>query len=276
MSEEPFQHYREQLTCNFEQLEHVFDDCMTEAVALLSPEGRKAYLEGASLVCMIGRGFEPVLVYLEEMPEVSDQLGEDALGLISQTVWKISRSPNGKIILPFLQTVAEASRRLGSLELLADYVDFVLDFMERTTGSIHGFHTTIPSPGLPDMLERMPQLLNTLSLQGIRNWTEYGLRHYSDHPDRQRDYFSLQSADSHAILQRERHGTLFADHERKLDLYMRALWQDKEHFVPYSSAFDELRKPMPYYDALGIRLPDVYDDHNGISGRQKLPRWMKK
>jgi hypothetical protein len=266
MSDDQLQGYREQLTCNFEQLDHVFADCMTEAEALLSPEGIKAYLEGASLVCMIGRGFEPVLVYLEEMPEVADLLGEETLGLISQTVWKMSRSPNGKAILPFLQTVAEAARRLGSAELLGHYVDFVLDFMERTTGSIHGFHTTIPSPGLPDLLERMPQLLNTLSLQGIRNWAEYGLRHYSDHPDRQRDYFSLQSADSRAILQRERHGTLFADHERKLDLYMQALWKDKEHFVPYSSAFDELRKPVPYYDALGIRVPDVYDDRNGISG----------
>ena len=266
LSDEQLQQFRGQLTCNFEQLDHVFADCMTEAEALLSPDGIKAYLEGASLVCMIGRGFEPVLVYLEEMPEVADLLGEDTLELISQTVWKISRSPNGKAILPFLQTVAEAARRLGSATLLGHYVDFVLDFMERTTGSIHGFHTTIPSPGLPELLERMPQLLNTLSLEGIRNWTAYGLRHYSDHPDRQRDYFSLQSADSRAILQRERHGTLFADYERQLDLYMQALWKDKEHFVPYSSAFDELRKPMPYYDALGIRVPDVYDDRNGVSG----------
>jgi len=266
MSDDQLKHYREQLTCNFEQLDHVFADCMDEAAALLSPDGIKAYLEGASLVCMIGRGFEPVLVYLEEMPGVAAQLGEDTLGLISQTVWKMSRSPNGKAILPFLQTVAEAARRLGSAELLQNYVDFILDFMEKTTGSIHGFHTTIPSPGLPVMLERMPQLLNTLSLQGIRNWAEYGLRYYGDHPDRQRDYFSLQSADSRAVMQRERHGTLFADHERQLDLYMKALWRDKEHFVPYSSAFDELRKPVPYYDALGIRVPDVYDDRNGVSG----------
>jgi hypothetical protein len=30
--------------------------------------------------------------------------------------------------------------------------------------------------------------------------------------------------------------------------------------VPYSTAFDELRKPIPYYDKLGIRLPDVQED----------------
>jgi nitric oxide reductase NorD protein len=257
---------RAQLCCNFPQLDQVFPDCMAEAQALLTETGIKDYLEGASLICRIGRGFEPVLVYLEEMPRVASDLGEETLALVSQTVWTMSRSPNGKAILPFLQSIAHAARRLGSAELLTRYTEMILGFMERTTGSIHGFHTTIPSPSLPDLLEQIPYLLSQLSCHGLRNWVDYGLRHYADHPDRQRDYFSLQSADSRAVLQRERHGTLFVDHERKLDLYLRALWQERQHFVPYSDAFDELRKPMPYFDALGVRIPDVYDDRDGVTG----------
>jgi len=269
LTPETIKAYREELTCSFAQLDDVFADCMEEAAALLSRQGVKNYLEGASLICMIGRGFEPVLVYLEEMPEVAWRLGESTLSLVSNTVWTISRSPNGKAILPFLQTIAEAARRLGSEESLRRYIDLMLDLMERTTSSIHGFHATIPSPGLPEFLTRIPFLLNQLSLEGLKNWVEYGIRYYSDHPERQRDYFQLQSADSRAILQRERHGTLFADNERKLDLYMRSLWRDPEHLVPYSSAFAELRKPMPYYDALGIRVPDVYDDRAGIRGIER-------
>ena len=258
--------YRQQLRCNFPQLDQVFPDCMAEAQIRLSEAGINDYLEGASLICRIGRGFEPVLVYLEEMPLVAAGLGEGTLGLVSQTVWKMSRSPNGKAILPFLQSIAEAARRLGSAELLGRYIELVLDFMGRTTGSIHGFHTTIPSPGLPDLLERIPYLLSQLTCQGLANWIEYGLRHYADHPDRQRDYFGLQSADSRAVLQRERHGTLFIDNERRLDLYLRALWRERRPFVPYSDAFDELRKPLPYFDALGVRIPDCYDDRNAVAG----------
>jgi len=258
--------YREQLKCNFAQLDDVFPDCMDEAVALLSEQGIRDYLEGASLVCMIGRGFEPVLVYLEEMPQVARLLGESMLSTVSQCVWKMSRSPNGNSILPFLQSLPEAARRLGSSEQMQHYLDLIFDFMERTTGSIHGFHTTIPSPGLPDFLNRVPYLLNQLSLEGLRNWLEYGIRNYADNPDRQRDFFTLQSADSRAMLQRERHGTLFADNERKLDLYLRSMWEDPEYLVPYSLAFDTLRKPMPYYDRLGIRVPDVYDDHADVPG----------
>ena len=268
MNETDLQAYRPQLSCNFEQIDHVFEGCMLEAETHLSEQGIKDYLDGASLICMIGRGVEPVLEYLEEMPQVVDKVGdESALSLVSQTVWKMSRSPNGNAIPSFLQTVAEAARRLRSMELMQRYCEMVLDFMERTSSSIHGNQSaTIPSPSLNDLLERMPALLHELSCQGLRNWIEYGLQHYLTHPERQRDYFQLQSADSRAILQRERHGTLYADHERKLDLYMRALWDRDEMYVPFSSAFDELRKPMPYFDDRGIRVPDVYDDHNEVRG----------
>ena len=260
LNDEQIQYFREQLSCGFRDLDEFFPHCMEEAQKVLSPQGIKDYLDGAGLICKIGRGFEPVLIYLEEMPEVAARLGESTLNLVSQAVWKMSRTPNGKAIPPFLQTIGEASRRLGSEEVLRGYLDMVFDFMERTTGSIHGFQQTIPSPGLPEFLNQVPVLLRSLSCAGVKNWVEYGIRNYSNHPERQKDYFSLQSADSRAVMQRERHGTLFMDHERKLDLYLRSLWQDPEHLVPYSLAFDQLRKPMPYYDAYGIRVPDVYDD----------------
>jgi len=138
--------------------------------------------------------------------------------------------------------------------------------LERTSGSVHGHHTTFPSPGLPDLLKQAPRLLTELSLDGFRNWVEYGIKYYTNHPGRQVDYFTLQSADAVAVMQRERHGTLMVDNERKLDAYLRGLWQESDYLVPYSLAFDELRKPMPYFDDLGIRLPDVYGDDRGVSG----------
>ncbi len=266
MTEAELDELRGHLDCGFAQLDTAFAGCMEEAKRCLSEEGMSAYLDGASTVCNIGRGFEPVLEYLKVMPGVALKLGEGTLALVSGTVWTISRSPNGKAIPPFLQTIAEAARRLGSEEQLSRYMDILLDMMKRTTGSILGFQTTIPSPGLPDMLNQMPYLLGQLSLEGLKNWIDYGVKYYPDNPDRQRDYFRLQSPDSRAILQRERYGTLFADSERKLGLYMRAMWREKVHLVPYSTGFDELRKPVPYFDDLGIRVPDVYDARDGVSG----------
>lgn len=239
---------------------------MTEADALLTPEGLHAYLESGRVLGKMGRGVEPLLIFLQEWPGVAQTLGEAALPSIMDTVRAMTKSPNGKAIAPFLQSLAAIARRLPSREQLQHYLDLTLSFMERTSGSIHGVHQTYASPSLPDFLQQSPHLLNQLSMEGLRNWVDYGVRNYRHHPAHQRDYFSLQSADSRAVLQRERHGTLLVDHTHQLDLYLLGLWQDANHLVPYSTGCDELRQPVPYFDALGMRLPDVYDQRQGISG----------
>ena len=264
-----FPDYRKKLKCSFEQIEDCFDDYMKDVLRNLSDQGVEDYLKGASMVCMIGRGFEPVLVYLEEMPNIARDLGEEMLSMVSQAVWDMSRTPNGVSIPPFMQCLPEASRRLGSKEQMQHFIEIIFEMMHATTGSIHGHHTTFPSPGLPVLLKQIPYLLSQLSLEGLKNWIEYGVRNYNDHPERQRDYFTLQSADSKAMLQRERHGTLYMDHERQIDCYLRSMWELEEYVVPYSLGFDELRKPLPYFDQLGMRVPDVFDDLNGVSGMNR-------
>ena len=263
---EELQTYWERLECGFPRVELVFPDCMREALAILSSKGVDAYIEHARFLGKMGRGAEPILIFLEEWPAVAGTLGEDALPDIMEFIRRMGNSPNGKAITPFLQSLPVTARRLQARDQLSDYLAIALDLMERTTGSVHGIHQTFPSPGLPEMFKRIPVLLAQLSLGGLKNWVDYGVRYYDDHPDRQIDYFSLQSADSLAVLQRERHGTLLVDNERKLDMYLRGLWRDGDLLIPYSTGFDELRQPIPYYDKLGIRLPDVYSDARGIPG----------
>jgi nitric oxide reductase NorD protein len=41
--------------------------------------------------------------------------------------------------------------------------------------------------------------------------------------------------------------------------------------VPYSTTFDVQRQPMPYFDAYGMRLPDVYDDRAMHVRHRPLP-----
>ena len=159
--------YRSQLSCNFKQLDEAFAACMQDALALLSEQGIKDYLDGASLVCKIGRGFDPVLTYLEEMPVIAHKLGEGMLTRVSQAVWKISRTPNGRIIPPFLQTLPDVCRRLDSEELVGHYIPLLYEMLERTTGSIHGFNTHIQSPCLPQLPEKMPYITRQLPYGGL-------------------------------------------------------------------------------------------------------------
>ncbi|HLP98135.1 MAG TPA: VWA domain-containing protein [Sideroxyarcus sp.] len=258
--------YWEKLGCRFAQVDAVFDECMKEAKVLLSKAGLETYIENARIIGKMGRGAEPLLIYLEEAPGVASAVGEHALVKLREFSEYLSTHTNFKAIVPFLQTSGAVARRLNNDKMYWRYIDLIRDMLDRTSGSIHGHHTTFASPGLPELLKQAPRLLGVLSLQGFQNWIEYGVQYYNHHPERQEEYFRLESADAIAVMQRERHGTLLADNERKLDSYIRALWNDSDYLIPYSVAFDELRKPMPYYTEDGIRLPDVYDDLDGVSG----------
>jgi hypothetical protein len=255
------------LSCNFSRVQSVFDDCLAHARMKLSDAGVHAYVEGAQVICKMGRGEEPVLVFLEEIPLVAAQVGESVIAEVVEFTRKLARTPNSKAIPPFLQSLAAAARHLESHQLFTEYLQLVWKTMERTSPKVHGIDSMYTSDCLPDFLKSAPFLLGQLALGGLKNWVDYGIKGYPNDPDRQRDYFKLQSADSRAVLQRERHGTLLTDHERTLDLYLRGLWGSDAVFLPYSLSFDELRKPTPYVDDAGIHLPDVYDDtRSGVRG----------
>jgi len=260
------QAYWQAADCGFAPVADVFEECIYEALTAFSREQMDAYIEAARVLGKLGRGPEPMLVFLEEWPSVAAAVGAETLPPVMDFIRAMQKSPNGPAIAPFLQTLAAVARRLQSAGQLRFYIDIARDLMVRTTGSIHGHHATFPSPGLAEFFAAAPRLAELLALAGMKNWVDYGIRNYAGHPERQAEYFSLQSADSRAVLQRERHGTLFADVERQLDLYLRALWRDADQLVPYSTAFDEIRKPVPYYDQLGLRVPDVFDDARGVAG----------
>ncbi|MBK9955927.1 MAG: VWA domain-containing protein [Rhodocyclaceae bacterium] len=260
------QTYWHELDCGFQQVAEVFEECVFEALAVFNRAQMKAYLEAARLLGKLGRGPEPMLAFLEGWPSVATAVKEDALPAVLAFVRAMQKSPNAPAIAPFLQTLPAVARRQPSLAQLQGYIDIGRDLMTRTTGSIHGFQQTIPSPGLPELFKQAPHLLDRLSLQGLRNWVDYGIGNHGNHPERQAEYFRLASPDSRAVMQRERRGTLFHDVERQLDLYLRALWNDHATLVPYATAFDELRQPVPYFDRWGMRLPDVFDDAHGPLG----------
>ncbi|MBL8487502.1 MAG: VWA domain-containing protein [Rhodocyclaceae bacterium] len=263
------QAYWKALDCRFQQVADVFEECLYEALASLSRPGIEAYVEAARTLGKLGRGADPVLAFLEAWPDAAEAVGEASLPALMDLVRSIQKSPNGPALVPLLQTLAPVARRLRGAEPMARYLAVAGDLMARTTGSIHGFHQTQPSPGLPEFFRRAPELLAQLSVGGLAAWTDYGIRNHGRHPDRQREYFSLASADSRAVLQRERHGTLFADVERRLDLSLRALWDEEIPLAPYPAAppaGDGLAAVTPYLDAQGMRLPDVQDDRNGVRG----------
>jgi uncharacterized protein YegL len=267
MNEELLASYQSKFTCGFEQAKAVFPACVAQAHEILSPDGVLAYLDGANFLCKIGMGVEPVLVYLESMPEIAAHIGEGALKKVADYAYKMARSPNKKAMIPFLNTLSTVCRRIDTLEDLQRYFDIIDEYVDKTQTVIHGHHSLYESPGMIALMESMPQLISKLCLNGIRNFIDYGARNYANVPDQQIEYFSLTSHDAKSIIQRERKGTVFKDVQRHLEMLKDCMWDCDLPFSVFSTAFDQLRKPVPYLDDSLIAVPDVYETETGVDGK---------
>jgi nitric oxide reductase NorD protein len=246
--------WRDMLKCNVRKIDDIFDDALLEALESLSEDGVNAWLAGADRVCALGRGTELVLIFLDEIPEVVRHSDEAIIAEIAEMAAYLSECAVARAINPFLATLPAVARRLGSAVLLRLWLKQVRRM------------ATEAATGTQPLVERAPYLFSQLSMGGVNNWIEYGIRVYRDHPHRLPDYFGLQSADAKAMLIKERNGTLFMDVERQLRLFERAFWDEEVDFRPYSEAFDTMRKPRPHLDSQGIHIPDVYEDLGPISG----------
>jgi hypothetical protein len=266
MNEELLADYQHKFTCGFAQAKEVFPACIEDAHHTLSPEGVKAYMDGANFLCKIGMGVEPVLIYLEIMPEIARHIGRGTMKMVADYSYTLARSPNKKALIPFLNSLSSICRRIDTIEELQHYFDILEEYIDKTQTVIHGHHSIHESPGMVPLLNSMPQLISKLCLNGIRNFIDYGARNYLNAPDEQIAYFALESHDAKSIITRERRGTTFKDVERHLDMLKECMWDCDLPMQTFSTAFDQLRKPVPYLDDNLIAVPDVYDSENGVSG----------
>lgn len=264
---------RDRLDCRFDVVDDVFDDCLDEAERVLSAAGLDAYLEHARVLGKLGRGVEPLLAFLEIWPTVARRSGEASLAPLAEAMRAFQKSPNGRAIVPLLQSLGAVARRLRSPELMAQYLALTVDLMRRTSLSIHGHHATEPSPGLPSFLAQAPRLVSMVPLDGLRRWVDEGIRLHGAHPQRQIDFFGLATPDSRALLQRERHGTLLVDAERRLELTLRGLWGEHVALIPYPVDAADERTPaavtLPHAQCDGLCLPEVLDEHRGVGGLER-------
>ncbi|MGV6848893.1 MAG: VWA domain-containing protein [Marinibacterium sp.] len=231
----------------FDLVEAIFHD----AARVMSPAGLADYMEGAKGLCSLGRGYELVFAYLENMPAVVKECGEDVLRDGIAAAMKLSSMTSGEVIALLFASLPTAARRLGDPELFRGYLQFIHQISAKA------------ARGLRPMLGVTDELLSKLTLSGLKRWANFGADAYRrDLPNLAR-YFALESPDSRKMFQQERKGTLFIDTQRKLNFYLRALWGRDFFLRPTAADYDGYR---PYIEHHVIHLPDALDDLGEVSG----------
>lgn len=243
--------YKECLEKAAPELRDTLEGTFHEAARIMSSAGLKEYMEGAKGLCSLGRGPDVVLTYLQEMPLVVQECGEDVIRDCIEAALKLSSMTSGEVIALMFSSLPTAARRLGDPELLRGYLSLVHQLSAKA------------SRGLRPMLGNIDELLSKLTLSGLKRWANFGAEAYRRDLNNLVKYFNLETADSKKMLQKERRGTLFIDTQRKLNFYLRALW-GRDFFLRPTAADHEGFKP--YIEHFVMHLPDAVDPIADLSG----------
>lgn len=243
--------YREELIAAAPELEDTLEGIFNESARLMSPSGLKDFMDGARAMVALGRGPNIVVTYLDEMPQVVKECGEDIIRDVVGALLKLSSMASGGILTRMVSTLPGAARRFGDPDLLRGYLQLV-----------HRLAARAPR-GLRPMFEVLEELLSKLTLSGLRRWVDFGAEAYRRDLPKQADYFGLVSEDSRAVLKQERRGTLFIDSQRKLNFYLRAFW-GRDFFLRPSAA--DHAGFRPFIEEGALHLPDAVDQVGDVGG----------
>ena len=219
-----------------------------EAVKVFSPRGLDNYLKGVSALRSLGRGRSLVDCWIDETPQVAKEIGEDIISDLATSVLTLASKTSGAVIELVLATAPTAARRLGDAQLFQNYLQFLNTLIAQAPR------------GIRPMLDKLEVLFEQLTLGGLRRWAMWGAHAHRTDYEEQIRYFGLESKESLAVLQKERKGTLFIDVQRRINMYLRALWARDFFMKPTSGDFETREGYKPFIENYFIHLPDAFDN----------------
>jgi hypothetical protein len=225
-----------------------------EATKVFSPRGLDNYLKGVSAIRGLGRGDSLVETWIENAPRVAKEVGEDVVADLATASLMLASKTSGAVIELLLATAPTAANRLGDAQLFLNYLQFINTLIAQAPR------------GVRPMLDKLETLFQQLTLGGLRRWALWGAHAHRTNYEEQIRYFSLESKESIAMLQKERKGTLLVDVQRRINMYLRALWARDFFMRPTSGDFETREGYWPYIEDYLLHLPDAMDDYEGMSG----------
>ncbi|MDH5707507.1 MAG: nitric oxide reductase activation protein NorD, partial [Hylemonella sp.] len=218
-----------------------------DAAKVFSARGLDNYAKGAVALKGLGRGAGVVHAWIEAAPQVAKEIGEDVLSDLATTALMLASKTSGAVIELVLSTAPTAARRLGDAALFGQFLQFLNTLLAQAPR------------GLRPMLDKLDVLLGQLTLGGLRRWATWGAHAHRTNYEEQIRYFGLDSKESLAVLQNERKGTLFVDVQRRINMYLRALWGRDFYMRPTAGDFESREGYKPFVEDYFIHLPDAYD-----------------
>jgi hypothetical protein len=232
----------------------LLESVWSDATKVFSARGLDNYVKGAAALRGLGRGVELVNAWIDSAPQVAKEIGEDVVGELATTALLLASKTSGSVIELVLATAPTAAGRLADSSLFMQYLQFLNTLVAQAPR------------GLRPMLGQLDTLFAQLTLGGLRRWATWGAQAHRTNYEEQVAYFGLESKESLAMLQKERKGTLLVDVQRRINMYLRALWGRDFFMKPTAGDFETRDGYKPFIEDYFIHLPDAYDAVEGNQG----------
>ncbi len=231
-------------------------DHWDEARRALSPPGLAAWLAGAGALSRLGRGAEVPLAWLEAAAPIAREVGDEVLPDLQRAVLGFASRTSGGVLALVLAAAPVAAGRLGDASLFRAWLGFIDRLLAQAPRALR------------PLLERQEQLLAQLTLNGLSRWALWGADAHRADPAGLEAYFTLAGKDAQAMLQQERKGTLLVDVQRRLGMYLRALWGRDVLLRPMGGELglpaEDGRLQRGGIADYVVHLPDAADDWRGV------------
>ncbi len=247
-----FDDYKELLESVEPESMALLKNAWPEAVKVFSPRGLDNYLKGVSALRSLGRGRGLVDNWIDEIPQVAKEVGEDVIADLATAVLALASKTSGAVIELVIATAPTAARRLGDAQLFLNYLQFLNNLIAQAPR------------GIRPMLDKLEILFEQLTLGGLRRWAMWGAHAHRTDYEEQIRYFGLESKESLAVLQKERKGTLLIDVQRRINMYLRALWARDFFMKPTSGDYETREGYKPFIENYFIHLPDAFDNFGDV------------
>ncbi len=121
--------FSEYISCLKTDPEHphrqVLESSYQEAARILSPAGLAHYLTGMKAMCSLNKGEDLILTYVQELPAVAKEVGEDVIPDVVGALMKLASHTSGTVITLMMANMPLAASRLGDAEVLRGYLNLL-------------------------------------------------------------------------------------------------------------------------------------------------------
>lgn len=224
---------------------------------------RRAFVDAAfdawidALQALVATGMKPATIigFANYSPICAKAVGAEATLALVPALIAVHQSAGGQAAVSLLNAAPMAARRLGNGRGFRDWLTLMTEV------------AALAPESTELILDRTDALLSRLDIAALTGWIHAGLRSTASDIDRRAAYFSLAEGAALRAFEQAASDIVFAHVERRLSLYLRALW--RLHPVIRTAAIRP-GQPAPRrvtFDGNFVRIPETYA---GFHGREAL------